>query len=290
MLRGTFESLKTGWNQFWFRELSPGHIVPTRIAISAVVFAWFASYWSEVAIWFGPDGILGLELGSKLVAFEDYARWQVWSPLWWSDSQVLYYSWIVLGCVVSVLGALGVGGRWVFVALFLLVVSWCNRLTWVSGLVEPAVCAFAGYFILCPGPNLLRRNDSVDPEWLPNAVIRLVQVHVWLLLAATLVSQLIGVIWWRGEAIWWLASAKQSLLFTAESLSDRAAFVNGISHAWILFELAALWFLTTHSGRLLGLLFGILSAFAIAFAANQVLYGLLLVAAMTAYIQPVSKS
>lgn len=284
MIARSLENLKSGWNHFWFVERPASSLSPTRIAICAMIFAWYTSYWSEVAIWFGSDGILKTNLAAKLVAFDEIARWQIWSPLWWTDSEPVYYTWIVLGCITTILGGLGVGGRWTFLALFLISVSWCNRLTWLSGLTDPVVCAFAGYFILFPGCPIWDRSTNGECSWMPNAVLRLIQVHAWLLLAATVLNQLIGVIWWRGEAVWWLASADQSYLFTTDLLSNRPVMVNGISHLWILCELLALWLLATRSARPFGIVFGVLSALAIGFAADQALYGLMIAAAITAFV------
>ena len=258
-----------------------------RIGITLVCGLWFASYWSEVQVWFGVDGVMRTDLAAKLVAFDEYPRWQVWSPLWWTDNQSMYLAWLIIGIAVSVIAATGIGGRWTLGCLLFLVIGWSNRLTWLSGLVEPALCAFLGYLLVFPGGRIFGKEASEENRaaWLSAAVNRLIQIHVWLLLAATLLSQLIGVIWWRGESIWWLASAGQSTLFTKEMLSDRPVLVNGLSHAWIALEFVALWLLCTKSAQNLGIVCGVMSGLAIGLGGNQLLYGLLISAALLAYVR-----
>lgn len=244
------------------------------------------SFWPELGSWFGPDGLLSAELGSKLVAFEEIARWQVWSPLWWTDSLLVYQCWIVLGIAIAVLVGIGIGGRWAVGLLVLWIIAWSNRTLWLSSLVEPALIAFVAYLLVAPGPSLMQWKATCStPSSLTRASLRLVQTHWWILLAFTLISQLADVVWWRGDAVWWLAASGRSNLLTNETLRDNATLVNALTHGFVVVEILALWLIVLKSTRLVGVLLGLVCCLAIGLVADQLLYALLLAAGLLAYAQ-----
>lgn len=281
------KEIDSGWNHFWFQRVATKAVSPARACLAGFTFVWFLSFLAELPVWFGENGILTSSLGGKLVAFDEYARWQVWSPLWWTDNYVIYYGWILLGALVSLCVILGVGSRLAVGLLLFLVIGWCNRLTWLSGMVEPALGAMLAYLLLEPGKpywNPFLKSAETQDTWRANAVLRMLMVHVWILLAATLLNQLADLVWWGGEAAWWLASADSSQLFTVEFLRDRAELVNGITHLIIGVEFAALGFLLTRSYLRVGVALGVVASLGIGLIGGQFLYALLLIAAMSAFI------
>ncbi len=281
--------LADAWSDFWFSPGLASRLVPIRLSLCAVIAIWFVSFWASVPVWFGENGVLATELAAKLIAFEELAGWEYWSPLWWTDSVQLPYVWILGGAMLAVLVAFGVGGRWTVGLLIAWMIAWAHRIVWLTSTVEPAVIAFAAYLIVEPGPNLrnwlARRADSQVENWQSTFAIRLIQTHWWILLAATLLSQLADIVWWRGEAVWWLVSAGRSTLLSVENLRDRPALVNVLTHAFIAIEMLALWLVVTRGGRPLGLAFGWLSCLAIALIADQQLYGALLGCALLAFVE-----
>lgn len=280
------------WNEYWFAPTNRSRLNRVRAAVAIVTAVWLASFWSDVSTWFGPSGVLSTTLAAQLLSFEQIASWQRLSPLWLADSQWIYYAWLLAGIAASLVVAIGIGGRIAVAVLLALVVGWCNRALWLGGPVQPALIAMLAY--LCIEPGTTRTLASLtagsrisgEPEetsWLAGLTLKLITTHAWLLIALMLASQLASVIWWRGEATWWLAAADQSYVLTRELLRDRPTLVNGITHAVILLELITLWLLTTHSARLLGIASGVATCGCVALLGGQLIYALLLSSCLLAF-------
>lgn len=278
------------WREFWFQPQAIKSLVRVRIAVCSMVAIWFASFWSTNAVWFGTDGILASPLASKMIAFEEIPRWQLWSPLWWTDSLWAYNAWLAIGIGLAGLAGLGIGKRWTMGCLLFWMISWAHRLLWLTSATEPALIALVAYLLVEPGPNLRIRSSATkepacDPlVWTAGTALRLIQVHWWILVAASLISQLGGVVWWRGEAVWWLASANRSNWFSSETLSGNPSQVNLWSHAILFIQMLALWWTTTRSARPLGIACGLLTSFAIGIVADQLLYALTLACCLLAFV------
>ncbi len=270
------------WNEFWFAARSTGNVVLLRIAICLVTALWFASFWGDLQGWFGASGILSREVSARLLEFEESASWQNWSPLWFTDSEGLCLVWLSIGVLISVLAGLGVGGRITILVLLILVVAWAHRISWLQGPVEPALVACIAYLLIEPGPKLWRLSEPAE-TWTAGLSTRLFQTHWWILVAAGTLSQLASVIWWRGEGVWWLASAGRSNLFTVEFLNGQASLINALSHSVIVIELLALWTVTLRVTRPLGCVLGLAVSMIYAGVADQLLYGLLLAACLIAF-------
>lgn len=283
--------MRTNWLGYWFSPADARRIVPYRVGIGIVACIWFVSFWPALGVWFGPEGVLSVDSGGKLVAFEGIARWQVWSPLWWTDSLWFYKCWLLLGMALATLVAIGIGARWSVGLLVLWIIAWSNRILWLSSLVEPALIAFVAYLLVEPGPSLMQWTSSTSTpssrasNSLARAALRLVQTHWWILLAFTLLSQLADVVWWRGDAVWWLAASGRSNLLTIEALRDNAVLVNALTHGMIVLEILALWLIVLRSTRPVGVLLGAMCCVSIGLLADQLLYALLLGAGLLVYAQ-----
>ncbi|QDV24482.1 hypothetical protein [Aureliella helgolandensis] len=276
------------WDRFWFSNRAASCTNLTRCSLCWVVAIWFLSFLPTANDWFGETGILSPDLSAQFVAFEETPRWQLWSPLWWGTSSIFVQFWIIAGVALGVLAGVGVGGRVTLAILWLWSLAWIHRIGWLSGAVEPAIAASLGYLIIAPGTVLRNAHPATSrtasSDWLPNLVLRLIQVHFWLLLAAGVLSQLGGLVWWRGEAVWWLAANGQSQLLNIDMFRDRAWLVNVLTHGTITIQLLTLWLLTIPIARTLGIACGLLSCFSIGLLADQTLYAAFLAAGLTAYL------
>ena len=277
------------WNRFWFSPQSPATLNYLRATICCVAGAWFASFIGSSSAWFTPDGLLTRKLSEQMLQFDQASRWQNWSPLWLSENAMLISGWLIVGLGLSLASAIGIGGRSVLVILLLWVIAWAHRITWLQGPVEPALVAALAYLIIEPGCRL-GRGPSANPNslsppatWRAGLALRLLQTHWWLLVAAGLLSQLASLIWWRGEGVWWLASAGRSHLLSSEMLRGQPALTNALSHSVIAAQMLALWLLTVPSARSLGIALGILVACIYGLVADQLLYGLLLASMLISF-------
>ncbi len=290
------QELIRDWNRFWFSSRQPVTLSYVRATICCVTGAWFASFISGSSVWFAPEGLLNNELSLRLLQFDQAPRWQNWSPQWLSESAWLTNGWLILGTALSFLGAIGLGGRVVLTMLLFWVIAWAHRITWLQGPVEPALVASLAYLIVEPGGcfwggGALANSNSNSPRlarlqanWRAGLALRLLQTHWWLLVAAGLLSQLASLIWWRGEGVWWLASAGRSHLFSVDMLRGQPTLTNALSHGVIVLQMLALWLIVVPSARLLGITLGMLVACIYGVVADQLLYGLLLASMLLSYI------
>jgi hypothetical protein len=272
------------WNNFWFSAAPAGAVNGLRIGICMCAAVWWLTFFISTEAWFSSDGILPVALTGKLIEFEETARWQHWSPLWWTDNLLLIRGYLAVGLLLSLMAATGVGGRAVIALLWLAVIGWVHRIAWLQGPFEPALIALLGYFLVSPGTACWGSNRPRDSKhWLHNLALCLIQVHVWGLLAAGVLSQLGNVVWWRGDALWWLAASGRSQLLSLQWLGSSASMVNGLTHATVLVQLLTLGLLLKSSTRGLGLATGLLAALAIGLLADQTLYALLLAIGLLAF-------
>lgn len=273
-----------GWNQFWFAPCQKTCLTMPRIAICLVTAGWFASFWSSVPGWFTADGLLHRELSAKMLIADQTPAWLVWSPLWSVQSAGWIRSWLAIGVVLSLLGASGFGGRLTLAALCLWTIAWANRLVVLSGLMEPTLIACLGYLVVDPGVPLARHSQAAQRHWTAGLAVRLLQTHWWLIIAAGLLSQLGSLVWWRGEAVWWLAAAGRSNWLTIELLRGQASWINALTHVAILVQLMALWLLTVRVARPLGIVCAVLVACVYGGVADYGLMAALLLAMLTSFI------
>jgi hypothetical protein len=277
------------WNGFWFSPRPRQAVTRLRVAVCCVTGIWFLSFLPACSTWFAADGLLPLELVTQLNQFDQIRGWQTWSPLWLSDALALHYGWLYVGALLSALAAVGVGSRISLAILLVWVIAWAQRITWLQGLVEPALVASIAYLVVEPGRRLWSSSDRIaaaENSWRAGLVVRLFQTHWWLLVAAGLLSQLANLIWWRGEGIWWLAAAGRSMLFTTDMLHGQASLTNALSHAVCLLQVLALWFMLIPSARPLGIAAAVLVAGIYGIVADQLLYALLLLAMGLSYLTP----
>ena len=273
------------WNLFWFAPRPEACMNLPRIAVCLVSAVWFASFWNTAPAWFSAEGLLSPSLSARILAVDQTPAWQVWSPLWMLQSSAGLRAWLVVGVGLSVLAASGLGGRLTQAALFLWAVAWANRLVALSSLVEPTLIACLAYLIVDPGLPVTSDWRVTQGKWSAGMALRLLQAHWWLLVAAGLLSQLGGLVWWRGEAVWWLAAAGRSNWLSVELLRGQASWINALTHAAIVVQLLALWLLCVPAARPVGIACGVLVACVYGGLADYGLFAAVLLAQLTSFIR-----
>lgn len=295
-ISGLMQRISAAWDHYWFLPTPESNVRLVRMAICLVTAAWFLSFWSSLTLWFGETGVMNATLATKLIEFEGGATWQHWSPLWMLDSVWACRIWLGLGLLVSFVAAVGIGGRLSIGLLLLLVIAWTHRIVWLQGAIEPALISSLGYLFIAGGTFTSQRLlglgewiggskwEGNNPlHWSNTAALRLIRIHVWLLIAFGLASQLGSLVWWRGEAAWWLAAEGKSQFVGVEMLRGSPALVNGLTHGFVLLQALTLWLLTMPLTRYIGLCAGLLLCVMTGLLSGQVLYACLLAAALLAY-------
>ena len=197
-----------------------------------------------------------------------------WTPLWMTQSSTFIALWCLVGAGLSILCLMNIGGRALrgTLAIWLLLLS--QRLAWGNGTAEPYLVAMAGYLAIA--------RLSTGEDWSHRFSLRLIQVHTWLLLCASLISQLALTAWWQGEAVWWMAASGRSTLLAPSWLEDRLMLVNLLTHGITVctaMAIVCLWPWATGASswrHRCGIGASLLVAMAYALIADQILYGCLL--------------
>ncbi|MGN6547275.1 MAG: hypothetical protein ACTHK7_19640 [Aureliella sp.] len=279
------------WNEFWFAPIQHDVLARVRPLVCALAAIWLLVSMANTTWWFGPNGWSSISMARTLcVASEGtWASQFHISPLWSTSAPIVFQVWSVCGVVLAVLAALGLGGRIVMLGLFAAVLFLTQRLTWTSGALEPLLVAMLGYLVIDPGSSLVKRERATT-DHAPNGqrptltlATRLIQFHVWLLVAAGAASQLSSLPWWRGDAAWWLAVTGHSQVFTRELLRNHILLINALTHAVLIcgvISLAALW---SRLLRPIGVVCGCVLGLGYALLGDQTLYGLLLISGLLSF-------
>ena len=85
------------WNRFWFTPWSTKLTILPRLAVCLVAAFWMLSFLPGLDAWFSEQGWLPRSLAASLINVDQTPTWQQWSPLWWTDSTVVYFAWLLVG-------------------------------------------------------------------------------------------------------------------------------------------------------------------------------------------------
>lgn len=287
--KSLFNWIGESWNEFWFPRIrcqcSGRNAARIRTIACGLALVWFVVQLENIDWYFGDAKWLSAEIAIPLnVATEGVlpAQFRL-SPLWYVSHPMAIRGWILVGIALSLLSAIGFGGRWSILALFLFVLGLAQRLTWATGSFEPLLIAILGYLIIGPGSSQPMTSGPWNCCWTTTLCTRLIQVHLWVVMAAGLASQLAVEAWWRGDSVWWLAASQHSNLLSPEWLRGRLLLINVASHSIVLanfLSVATLW----HSRlRPVGIASTHLVSMAYGLIGDQLLYGLLLSTATIAF-------
>lgn len=231
------ESL-SGWDRFWFSPAPVAAVSRIRSALAVIAFLYFASYWTHIAFWFADDGVLARDVFARIVTATEStseSRWR-FSPLFLTDSVFLLRTYLLIGMALSLAVAIGRGGRWTAVGLWILFLGLANRATAIAGLVELPLAFGLGYTAIAPNVGSWNRSH----DWTAGLSMRLLQTHTSLWLLTVLLTQLAGVAWWNGTATFGLAAPTSERLFDLTSLLERATIGGSLTHLLVLLPLIGL--------------------------------------------------
>jgi hypothetical protein len=250
--RTLFSRTGAAWNRFWFTPSDPAVLGLLRVLVGLVAIYLHVTFTPDLTAFFGADGLLTPQVLEPLQTDQQQLPWTSWSYLNYfqtpGELHVVHYA----GLAVLGLFTIGVFTRVTSVLALVVVLSYFHRGIVLTGEAEP-ILAFL-MFYLCLGPS--GRWLSVDAwrnarksagrpgagvataTWGANVAIRLIQVHVSLVYLMIAVAMTmggpIGVVWWQGEALWWLIAKPQTPLVDFTWLNDNIYLIN----LWTLGTLA----------------------------------------------------
>jgi len=241
-------TLQQLWDKFWFTSIDPKPLGIMRICWSILTIAYIASWMVDIQIWLAGDGILSNPRMAELLqsAADEQPVWLRISPLYWLQAEWQLVGYLLFGVLLSLVAASGVGGRLSALSVWLFVLTLIHRAPMLSGLCEPLLTLGWGYLSIHSGKeqNLFRVGirDS-QPSVAANIALRLFQVHLFAWIILSVASQCGGLVWWQGEAVWWLASEARSPALSLRWLGRNPYALNALTHGVLATQLAALFML-----------------------------------------------
>ena len=263
-------------------------------------FYLVVSYTADLVVWFGPEGLLPVEVVRQLTGvsragpFEAQPAAVRWSFLFLADSKGLLWCAHGVSLLVTLAFALGLFSRVTAVLSLAVVLSYVHRAPMITGPFESVLTMLL--FYLCWAPcgarwsvdRWLAERKSPDAQSREvtlsigaNISQRLMQVHLSALYLLMGMSMLAGEVWWAGEAVWWLVARGESRLIDLTFLDRHLLVINLWTHAVVLFPLAFGVFIWNSLARPLLLVLSLLLWVPLALVTGLVSYcGLMLIAGL----------
>jgi hypothetical protein len=237
------------WLDFWFRPADARPLAVVRMFTGLLGLALAGSYAGDLAIWFGPDGMIPRQSlsGSQGDSLPSLFSLASSPPMMWT------LFWLLVAAFVAV--TVGLAGR---AACLVAAVLWASLLNRGPVLAGPADdCLAVLLWCLAVGPaaahwsldRLIRDRRGLPapaPSPWASVSLGLLRVHATTITVAVLLAQLKGDVWWDGTAAWWLAARPASQLVDLTGIYRGSEYLmNLVTHAIVAFEAvfaAGLWF------------------------------------------------
>jgi hypothetical protein len=244
-----------GWNRFWFTPMDATIGSGLRILTGLMALWFLLSFTPDLTVWFGPRGLLPLELIGQLTG-ADQGQWNGRaSVLYFVDEPGLLFATHVAAVAIVAAFTAGFASRITNVLSLLVVLSYVHRAPMITGQFEPILTLMLFYLCLIPTGQAWsvdswlarrkqiatgespRKTDS-QPSMAAGIAMALMKVHVSALYVMMALTKLGGSdTWWAGEAMWWLAAHSESRLIDLTFLHSWEYLINFWTHAVVGFEL-----------------------------------------------------
>jgi len=293
-----------GWNNFWFQPSDPYALGLMRLLAGCVALYVVGSYSFDLLTFFGPSGILPVDLVQDLRDPNEMR----FSYLNYFVQPGELYAVHAIGLAVVALFTVGLWTRVTSVLAWLVVLSYIQRAPVLTAQVEQ-VLVFV-MFYLCLGPAgkafsvdacLAQRKasavgttyDSTGRYFSATIATRLIQIHVAVVYLMMGISKLAGVeevpelTWWRGDAVWWLMVRPDTCLVDLSGIfAGHSYLINAWTHAIVLFELSFAVLIWNRTARPLLLALAIPMWLSLALITGLAPFALIMLIANLAFFSP----
>jgi hypothetical protein len=287
-------TLGAAWNRFWFTPRTASTLGVMRVLVGLMAFYAIATFGPDLDRWFGPGGMLPVDLIRGLYEHQ-------WSLL--DDVSPRMLQPVFFASLAAIgLFTLGVGGRVSAVLATFAVLSFFTRAPVVTGEFEPVLAMLLAY--LCVGragdavsiPAFLRARASSSahptsniqhPTSATNTIsLRLLQIHIAIIHLMMGCAQLAAPesAWWNGEGIYLAAMRPGMALVDFSFLTDHPRIVAAWSHAITIYLLAFPALVWNRLARPLVLTVGVLLWISIALASGWTMFCLAMLTGLIAFV------
>ena len=217
--------------RFWFSKANDRLAARMRIAIGIICLLWLYSFSTDVADWFGPKGVLRTQairnIESSSLLDSPASQWR-FSLLDYctTNSQVATFHLVAFGLAAAF--TIGFATPFTSIATLVAVSSFVQRAPILFGAAEHLLLSAILYLCIAPcGKHLsldalLSRRGKTADDLTPtasesrsvrsNIALRLIQIHLAIVLLYSGLTKLSGVVWWNGDAVWWMLVQPESAL------------------------------------------------------------------------------
>jgi hypothetical protein len=281
------------WNRAWFTPRPATTLGALRILVGLMALYTIATFGTDLDRWFGPDGMLPVDLIRDLYEYQ-------WSILDELPPGLLWPAyWASLAAIA--LFTLGIGGRISAILATFATLSFFTRAPVVTGEFEPVLAMLMVY--LCVGrandaysvPALLRaKAASAHPASsvqhrasVANTIaLRLLQIHIviiHLMMGCAMLAAPESA-WWNGEGIYLAATRPGMSLIDATYLTDHPRIVAAWSHVITLYLLGFAALVWNRVTRPLVLAIGVIVWVSIALASGWTMFCLAMLTGLIAFV------
>lgn len=308
-----------GWNRFWFLPSAPTALSAMRPLVGLIALWWHSTYTADLLAFFGPGGVIPLELLSQWTGNADGGSGAVTFSYFnaaHTPGAISALHWF--GFFVLVAFTIGLLTRLTTPLALVVVLSYIHRGPMLASEFEPVLAMVMAYLAasevlalferwefglstflgdVCGGRfsvdawlrGLLMADNSARGPWLYSATVgtRLMQVHLAAIYAATAAAMLSTETWWLGDAVWWLvARPDQSSFALSRSLDGLPLVVNLWSHAILAYQILFPILVWNRLARPLVLAAGVLVWTLVAVASSSYLFAAMMLTANLAFVSP----
>lgn len=289
------------WKRFWFSHASDRLTAQMRIGVGIICLLWLYSFSTDVADLFGPNGVVStqsvLNIEAASLVADPPSDWR-FSILDYctTDSQVSTVHIIAFALVAAF--TIGFATPLTSIASLILVSSFVQRAPILFGATEHLLLLALLYLCIAPCGKLLsldallkKRSASELPSTersvRSNICLRLIQLHIAMILLYSGLTKLSGIVWWNGEAVWWMLVQPESALVDFSSLGG-SLFGELTMNVWtyciVIVELTAATFIWFRLARPLIMGSAILVYLSLIFLTGLVGYGVLMIVLLFAFL------
>lgn len=292
-IRSYFSEVWQAWNRFWFSPTDPATLCFIRVLAGAMLFYTHLVWSLDLQAFLGPEGWLPVDYIENLPG----RQWSAWSLFFWIEQPWLLWCVHIFAVSVFFCLMLGLFSRTTAVLGFLFAVSYAQRVTPGAFFgLDKVNCMLALYLMLGPcGARYsldrllrLRRGDTapVVPSISANLAIRLIQLHLCIIYLFSGLAKLPGENWQAGSAVWWAVANYEYQSLSATWLADWPVIVALATHLTVFWELFYCCLVWNRFLRPIVLWIAVAIHLGIAMFMGMITFGLVMLFANLAFIQP----
>jgi len=229
------------WTRFWFQPRGSWHLALLRQLVGLLALLWLSSFSFELTALFGTHGLVSLESVHQVMTNGDpTVHVPGFSHFFFQPSDSLMWMAHVVCLLLLVAVTLGLFLRVTVPLALVVVLSYIHRGPMLTGLFEPVLCMLLLYLVWAPSDGLavlLSSKHEQRESWRATVVTRLIQLHLCGFYLLGGLSKLGSVVWWTGDAAWYLINDTQNRWVDITSINLHNYVLHGITQAWVLFEL-----------------------------------------------------